>query len=182
MKIIYGNVRSINKNFFNLLANVNVQYYDLIALSETWLSDNVPCPYLNNFCFISAGSCYGKSGGVVMYFKNSLRVKSIMLDDIPLVNSFTEFLAVEIVEIKIIILLIYRHPTGNLNDFLNALDYIFSSNTFNKSDYSVFVMGDVNINILKDSKICKDYLNLYISHSYNCFNEKPTRSVNGSDS
>ena len=85
-----------------------------------------------------------------------------MLDDIPLVNSFTEFLAVEIVEIKIIILLIYRHPTGNLNDFLNALDYILSSNTFNKSDYSVFVMGDVNINILKDSKICKDYLNLYI--------------------
>ena len=86
------------------------------------------------YCLLHAGSLLGNSLSVSNYFvERDIEVCAIKLS---------------LTNITLIILAIYRSPSGNFNNFLQKLDTILNKLHNNKVEY--VICGDVNINYLEN--------------------------------
>ena len=177
--ITHFNTRSLNKNFDNL----NIFLRDLptrpniICISETKLkqSNNFNIN-LKDYTFINNNS-NTKSGGVGMYIDNSTTYALRL--DLEFKIESCENLWIEIKTTKnsknIVVGIIYRHPTHSFTDFSNKLTDTILKIDNQKLHY--YILGDININILKQNtcKATKDYIDNLHSLNSMCIINKPTR-------
>lgn len=173
------NVRSLSKNFEGLstcLDNLNYTF-NVIGLTETWLTDNTAGNYLEDYKHIFRCREGRGGGGVSLLINSSLHYKE-RCDFEKFFDSSSEVVAVEI---KLaIIVCIYRLPNCDLSAFItdisNALDIISNERE------NCYIMGDFNINIenSQGNMLIKEFTDTMYSYSFNPMISVPTRVTNTS--
>jgi hypothetical protein len=164
------------------LISYNIQPH-LVCLSEHFAKElNLFTFKLENYYLaVNFSRNNHTSGGVCIFSGLYLQVKPINL------SQFSDEKIFEICSIQIelgiysiIILCIYRSPSGNFSKFLNALDS--TQRSLHKQKTEFIICGDLNVNFLSDSNF-KFKLSL-LFQSYNLFYvvDFPTRfnSINNS--
>ena len=174
IKILHFNIRSINKNFTNVLVLLSALQArcDVIIFSECWLSKTMSIPQLHGFSAYSTKNTINQNDGLVMYIRSDLK-HNVMEPQFMEANCLVCKLNSDIV-----IVAIYRPPSFRYTDnFLNSLNTALASvSTYN----NIILAGDININISPNSNDphCNEYLNLTASHGLLPAYTSPTRENN----
>ena len=176
--VLNVNIRSLSGNFEKLKECIKTVNHDfsIIGLSETHLKDK-PHDYYNlpGYRLEYVNRVGRNRGGVCMYITNNVNYK--VRNDLCNANSNYEscFIEIERKNAKnILVGVIYRSHTP-IDNF--ALDMVTVFNKINAENKMVYVMGDFNIDLLKDDtdRATHDYIDLIYSHSLIPTIYKPTR-------
>lgn len=124
--------------------------YDVICLSEHWMSQNeITQTKLNNYDVIS---CFCRKlhihGGVAVLINRKIANDFVTREDICLLSTeiHCEICAVQSDKQKLLIITIYRSPLGDFNTFLDTLTKALNIiSRYNQ--YTVIINGDFNINL-----------------------------------
>lgn len=145
IKIGHLNVRSLYTGFNELIDIINNNKLDILALSETWLSEDTP---LDAFS-IPGFNLYRKDrltrgGGVAVYIRDSINAELITInyDENCIEQLWLKFR----INRKILALAVfYRPPSVNIHSSLEQLDSILSF-LLPTVDYAI-CLGDINVNL-----------------------------------
>lgn len=178
-KILNANIRSIGKNIENLevfLSNFDVPF-ECIVLTETWKIDNINFFHLDDYDIIYNNGSFNQNDGVMIYIKNDLNYNY----EIQKINNTAVInLNIKILNYKINVIAIYKSPAINSKEFTSDL-HQYLKTLKNKSDYKV-ILGDLNIDIMKDNEISSEYLNTMCEYQYKSVINRYTRIVDDSKS
>ena len=190
LTVLHANMRSLGKNFSKLeelIAELN-KSPDIVAVSETWLSDfKVNKVLIDGYQFINvnaknaAAGGMGHAGGVGLYLKNSITYSEIKTLGNNLPNAESLWVELNLAKNKQIILgVIYRHPRQNIDGFVrevsNCLDKL------NKLKKTYYICGDINIDFLNYNKSneIKQYYDSLCSYGCMSLLNCPTRVTDSS--
>ena len=159
---------------YKYLSNFNTKPH-IISLSETKIKGkpltNISLP---GYSFLHNNS-QTNAGGVGVYIHESLRYDEL--------DCTTDFAGCEDIWIKItcpitnnifIIGTVYRHPTTNVQNFLDCLNLMLMK--LNDTNKHFFILGDININTSprQISSSGSDYINMLLSYGIASVIDKPT--------
>ena len=175
------NIRSFNCNseiFFSHVNSLCIDF-DVYILTETRFSNDLKRD-LSGFTAHHSVRNDGGGGGVSVYCVDKLL--SSRIDNLCFVTENIESCVVKVkVSGRIVYLVaIYRPPQGNIECFMENLQFVMNSVDGGKSE--VIVTGDINIDILNYENACVSIKNVvYYLHSLNFFPviTKPTRFPSG---
>ena len=179
------NIRSFHCNRANLEVFLEsiFQKFHVIVLTETWNSiHNVDlCNLLNYFgvhSFRQNVPNYGGIGGGVSIFCSSSLYSIKKMNELCFSNETIESCVAEItlkkdISLKHVVVAIYRPPGGNIDEFINVLNFILSNELL--KDKKIFISGDMNINILAPCNDVENYLSMLNSIYFIPAITKPTR-------
>jgi hypothetical protein len=157
--------QEINPNIA-ILSEHNLKDQELNALKIEGYSINAYfCRKLEN-----------KGGGVLILSKNEIGGRHLPLPSCQLCeDKVFECCAVKYTygSLKFILLAVYRSPGADVNEFLNRLE-ILVNKMLKKCKY-VLVVGDININVLENSKKTKDLKSILKSTGLRYLVNFPTR-------
>ena len=171
MKILTQNIRSISRNFDELivfLCRLKLDC-DVLILTECWLSCNLTIPNLPGYKSYTSQNYKNQNDGIILYVKESLNVDII---EPPFLESNCLILTINN---DITIIAMYRSPSyNNLTTFLASLNSIL---TDVKNTKSTAIIGDINIDISMQSHDTKapEYLNMTAFHGFLPAHTFPTR-------
>lgn len=154
---------------------------DILCLSEHWLKkEELACKFDIGKMQLVAGYARKekKNGGVCIYLNRELnyQIKSITNIECFNVETIFECCAVEIVDINIIVLCVYRSPSHLIRDieeFLESLNKCLD--TIFKPNKRIILCGDFNLNIMKDNTTTDNFKNMLLTFNMNCTIIEPTR-------
>lgn len=144
LKMIHVNIRSINKNFdtFITMLTTTKTVFDVIILTECWLKDSGPSPYLQGYSVGATTNNTLQNDGVVIYTKTSLNATYLE-------PSFCDSNCVVCTIDDTAVICIYRSPSySDLENFYCSLDSL----VLTLKHYSnIALIGDINIDIKHDN-------------------------------
>ena len=147
---------------------------DVIGLCETRMHDNISSLYKLNAYQAYYQNKNTSGGGLAVFLKNSFCGK--VNQNLPWQLPHIESMFMEVSSpLKFIIVVIYRPPNSNFQNFLNSMEEIFSVIA---SAYKLpcYILGDFNINLLNNTNtMVKEFHNLFYSNSFFPTITKPTR-------
>jgi exonuclease III len=148
MKMGMLNIVSLPKYIDQIRVLLADQYFDILALNETRLDDNISNQdmFIHNYDLIRADRSR-TGGGVCLYVRNS----NNYLDRNDLVGNNLEALCIEIHKpssAPFIVGTIYRPRSASVDSFANIEQLINSIDDENKEFY---LLGDLNANMLDNS-------------------------------
>lgn len=178
--ILHVNMRSCKANQQELENYLNLSSIDfsIVALTETWLSDDEACLYnIPNYSHFSCNRQDKRGGGVSLHIAEPSHC--IQRHDIT--NSLNKdvieclFVEIDCNSVKNIIGVIYRPPSSSLQAFLEQINQILL--TLKQESKLTYLIGDFNIDLAKydSNESITDFFNLMYSHSYKSLINKPTR-------
>lgn len=157
------NVRSLINGFSEFSELVYDREYDLIAVTETCLSHEIPSDLvsLEGFSFTGKDRL-SRDGGVGIYTRSTIRYKTLMLNEIYDGNDFEDlWIKIKINKIQFIIGVLYYPPHLSVN-FVAALDSIISYLT--ASGDNIIIVGDVDVDLLKQNNPLTILFSAYNRH------------------
>lgn len=180
VNFIHLNIRSINKNFENLLILLESlsTSYQIIILSETWKIDCLDKYHIKNYNIYYSEGTHNQNDGVLIYVRNEYlpNFTTIKLNE----NTFSNMI-VEINSIIFNITAVYRLPSTDINTFFNDIREILLRNK-NKNEVEIFA-GDINIDLLKkQDNSTNEYLNLMVENGFIPYINEHTRVTNDNNS
>ncbi|XP_065642226.1 uncharacterized protein LOC136073884 [Hydra vulgaris] len=126
-------------------------YFQYDLLSETWCSDetaekNSDLQIPNYKIFSKKRSVNKRGEGIVIYIQNDLNTK--LRNDLSNSDGNIEVLTMEVTNASknFLVSTCYRPPDGDTCKFSNYMKYLI---TKNREQKKLFIIGDININILK---------------------------------
>jgi len=176
---VYSNIRSIYKNFDNVESFLLNSNFDIVALCECWISTNPYIPLLSGFNYKFVPSGFGKSGGIIVYYKSYLSIELINIAT-PSNDAQLEILPLNIINKNITLTVIYRHPKGNGDCFIEDLENLLTQKDYQCVGKNNIFCGDFNINLLKKSKLLDSYTSLIHAFDYNFHIHDATRITSNS--
>ena len=182
LKVISQNIRSLDKNFEEFYLDIAEQNFDVIALCETWMSNDLSPLYAD---FQSYNGIFqnrsGIGGGVAFYVSKSISYD--VIESFCFTESFIESIFVNFCVNGEFFIIgnIYRPPKGNLQEFTDKIVTLLESCKLNYSKYRLYIMGDLNINILKypACSYVQNFVHAMLSYELCPMIRRPTR-VSGS--
>lgn len=185
-KISFLNIRSIRNKIEELELVTNKLSPDILCLSEHWLTPSE----INSFCIANYSNTdifYRKllsHGGVAILSKPHLNVSHIPeISDFCLEKSFECAGGYWLLhDRQIIVLSLYRSPTGDIQTFLSRLEDVLILSTKIHPIAEIVIGGDLNIDLLTPSTSRTKLLDLV--HSFNIYETiaSPTRVTSTSSS
>ena len=178
MKIAHLNVRSLISGFDKFKHLVCEHDFDIVALSETWLSNDVDSDTIKLQGYnLFRKDRVGRGGGVAIYIKTGINKCEIVSLDFLTNNNLFEHLWIKFKanQKTFLISSIYRPPQINLTDCLNDLEDILS---FVTPIFDVVLcLGDLNVDLFNvDNPIS----NCFNSYNYEQLIMEPTRITSSS--
>ena len=170
IKLLSLNIRSINKNYNDLLILLQQfqNIFDVIILTECWINNHYVPKIIQGFDSYYTKCVRLQNDGVVVYIKSSINamVTEPSLDDANCLHL--------ILDDCLHIFAIYKSPSiQNVSNFLQSLDNLLSKYGH---ESNIIITGDININIINEKhKQADDYLNLLAHHGLRVAINKPTR-------
>jgi hypothetical protein len=181
INVFQMNIRSIKKNFDQLtyvLQNSCIDFH-IIVLTETWVTDEYNFNFkLNGYIEISKPGNLNKCDGVCVFVKDSLSVSAVNLS-IAESNSIMIKVKDPKANLELTVIAIYRSPAGNIEVFLEELNECLKS--VGTSD-NVALVGDLNINIINNSNVTNEYMNIMSINGFKSYINKTTRENMASES
>lgn len=152
--------------------------YDFLTFSEHWFSkDELSVIKIANFNLISnfcrsvktrGGVAIYASSNILKYCRNLKALSSLS------VESEIEICAMESAILNVVLVTIYRPPSGNINLFISVLAALLD--ILDKTNRLVIIMGDFNIDTLVDVDAgCCLFIDLIRSYNLNLTLSEPTR-------
>lgn len=175
LSVLTQNIRSINHNFDELqvlLTRLDIEF-DLIVLTECWLSADINLPSLTNYQPFSTNRNLNQNDGIVIYIKTDLSSITTEPTDFQEANCLVTTIGSDSAIISI-----YRPPSyRQINNFISSLDLILEKL---KRFKNIVVLGDMNINIVENEQDnrANDYLDMLTSHGLLPSHKLPTRGSN----
>lgn len=129
---------------------------------------------LNNYHVSSIFSRQSqRRGGSCILLRNDF--KGLKLCDINRMSIEKEFeiCGLEITQLKLIILCIYRTPNSNINVFFRKMNETLSK--FRHKQSKLIICGDFNINILARDNASIEFMELIAHYGLQCHIKEPTR-------
>lgn len=171
LNIIHHNIRSISKNFDELIIYLqNIEYkFDFIILSETWNAHTDHFDIKGYNCY-SNDSFYNQNDGCIIYVNKDIQhtTNIIKCNDLRFLR--TEF---QYHGLKFAISSIYKPPPYNKDHFIEQLE-IYLTRYCNL--HNEIFCGDINLDILnQNDKYVTNYLNLLNFNGFNSYINSPTR-------
>jgi len=156
------NISSISAHFNDLaiLLGSVVSYFDIIVLCETWLLNDYQFK-LNGYKTINSLGIFNKSDGVTVLIRQSINV--LQIEKQILLNCNSIQLIFQIDKLVFSMICIYRSPNDNLELFLKSLELTLPQ--INKR-YKNIIYGDINIDIIRNSNISNEYLNIMARNGF----------------
>lgn len=182
MSLLHVNVRSLPKNndtFMAYLESLAVKF-DVIALSETWLSpENCHLPYISHQYNHIYNTRNHRAGGGVSLFIDK-KYTFVQIADLTISNESMECIFTQINPLTpttnpIVIGCVYRPPNTDIPTFLTHLtDILQHPKIQNKTCY---ILGDFNFNLLNHDSHSPtaDFINTFFTANYIPLITKPTR-------
>lgn len=174
---VYKHVYIIHQNINGLIGksdmlvvcldNLNDEgkHVDVLCITEHNMTQNdIDLLVIPDFKLLSWYCRPQRRGGSCILIRNDQRAINLLnIEKLSICNIF-ECSAIELTEHKIIIICLYRPPSNEnkaekLNIFLNNFENMLIQ-LWHKQKYKIIVCGDYNIDILKNSKDTKDFINL----------------------
>ena len=176
LKLLCHNISSIPLHFDSFIDQFSEQIdtvFDIIGFCETRLNDAISSIYnIHNYTsYFQNKNTLG--GGVAIFLKRSFN--GVILSDISFQLPHVETLFIRVRQpFSFIAGVIYRPPNANLDDFLRTIEFI--SDFLVTINLQCYVMGDFNINLLKDDNRVSDFINLFYSYHFFSNNNKTDKS------
>ena len=179
--LFHVNIRSLTKHFseLHLLINSTKIPLDIIGITES--KQTIGMDFALNVNMdgynIHTQPTQSSHGGIAMYLKKTLDYK--IRDDLSVVSDEYETLWVEIntgsKAKNILCCCAYRHPNTDIKSFIEYMDNTLQK--LEKSNKTIFVMGDFNINLLSydGHTDTNDFINSMVSHYLLPYILHPTR-------
>lgn len=171
-KILSSNIRSLAKHFEELeifLSHFN-EPFDCIVLTETWNIENINLYKIEGYDILYNKGHYNQNDGIVLYIKKGL-IYNYQIDKINNVSAIN--LNIQLLNFTINIIAIYKSPSINSREFiLDFYQYLKTVKT--NADYKI-ILGDINIDIIKQNDISNEYLNTLCEYEYKSTINKFTR-------
>ena len=160
----------------------------VLGLSETWLNNKLPnnlFTLTESFTLIrndrewnDNGSHEPKrGGGIALYIKSCLNFSDTDFIEwnTSNVDIESQWVTIKFPNSKTILIgNVYRPPQGNVDKFIQVLDNYFSE--LDLSKFEIFLMGDMNIDLLdKNNEAGKKLLNLIKPYGFCQLIKEPTR-------
>lgn len=172
------NIRSIRNKFSSLQAHISSlnKKVAIIILSEVWIkSDEVGYYDLDGYKLHCKCNDNYAAGGIMVYVCNNIHV----------ICTSTTMLSADLVVlelklqcgVKFTLIALYRLQEFSVKMFLDEIDYILRAIVGN-----LLVVGDMNIDILKNNYLSNNYLDLMYNYGISCLLKQPTRITNTSES
>lgn len=172
-KICHLNVRSLTAHFVEFLEYFSTLDYDIITVSETWLTANIPINTINiaGYNFVRRDrERGGKGGGVGIYIKNSITFNLLENSE----NIEDIWVSFKIQNVNFALGCTYKPPNFNINNFLNEFENTLV-NIIPKCD-EIICLGDFNIDFLNvNSSATIHFMNLLDSLGLKQIVNNPTR-------
>lgn len=177
--LIHQNIRSLRSNFDSLMAELTTRQLqpEFIILSEIWI-ENSEIPFYNipNYVSYFKTSEAHRAGGVAVYVKNHCNLVVTKCNPVNITSADVIMIEFSFNSREFILIAVYRLHLFDKNLFLRELrDFFIENNSFKSLDH-VFLMGDININILGDNDILVDSYNSILAfNGLECLVKEPTR-------
>ena len=176
LKIMHINIRSLNKNIDNLKLCINsmLQKPDIIICTETFEINCVNLFDIEGYDLFCVNSNLSRNDGSCIYIKNTIKHANYSINIGQIKAIYTE---IESNSGKIYITSFYKSHSVTINDFMTEL-HIYLQNVSHLNDH--LIMGDMNLDILRENDVINDYLNNYLEHGYRSMINIPTRITSNS--
>ncbi|RYX81335.1 endonuclease/exonuclease/phosphatase family protein, partial [bacterium] len=167
LNVIYLNIISIRNKLDELeeiiheTQNLNSKIIHLIVLTEARLNDEDTKFYnLNNYTAFHCTRADG-FGGVLLLVHESLTGNLIVKKS----QSNVELLVVNILELSLNIIVVYKQPPVCTDTLLSILIPLIENRG------KCIIIGDLNINLLSDSNTVNQYVNAFLSRGFSFLNK-----------
>ena len=177
LSFLTHNISSIPSNideFFVDFEGVNI---DVLGLCETRLSDSIESIYQIAGYDMHSNSRNTNGGGTALYIKEEFHSRNI--PSLAVMSSYVEsiFASFRLDNVSFLVGNLYRPPNSELNEFISYIEDLLCLISREFVGFSVFLMGDFNLNLLKmnSNRKCFEFYTTLTSHGYHPAILKPTR-------
>lgn len=176
INIMHLNIRSVRKNFDELLAflvSYNISKCDVFILSECFQIETTTNFHIPGYTTLYNSGDYNRNDGIIIMIKSNLNYN---LFNIKLVTCGVTLSVLELVVngVSFKITSLYRPNPSNLISFIEEVDTHLSQNNRNYS-FELFV-GDINIDIMDESDAnVHKYMSVLAKHGFEPYIRRPTR-------
>lgn len=162
LNIMHINIQSVRSNFNSLnilLSEANFKF-DIIILTETWICDSeIDFYQLNNYNMFYFCREYNRSGGLIVYVKNT---HDFLNSNLTMTTS--ECVLISSSNLNLSICAVYRSHAFTITEFNNELENVLQNLTYN----NIVLIGDLNIDILTETNSNSNYINILHEHGFKC--------------
>lgn len=152
LRIVHINARSIRKNMTEVEAFLKIKKrIDIVMIGETWLySEEEQFFNITGFTASFVSQNASRGGGSAIYIRQDIKHRVIE------VNSSFNTIVIRLEDTKpgINIAVCYKSPNDNSHAFIEHVDYLFDK--YKK----LIVIGDTNIDLLSESYIRNQYMDM----------------------
>lgn len=153
---------------------------DVLCLTEHWMKhEEIDKFVIGSELELATTYCRTAKahGGVAIFTKYDQSSFKIMHE----VNQMSieidcEMAAIEITDLKLVIVAVYRSPIGDINKFFETIEKMLSS--LNHSKKQTIIIGDFNVNLLVQSRNQECLVNLFRMYGLDQTIFEPTRNKN----
>ena len=176
--IVHYNIQSLVGKLDQI--QIELSHFDVIALSESWLSDNVSTDeilfqnYQRPFRKDRVENSYG---GVIIYVKENIPCKRRL--DLEIEGLECIWLEIKLKNKTILLSLVYRPPNSpaqRLTDIENSIDLAYDTNIRN-----IVITGDFNLNYL-DASSKRKITSVFNQYNLTQLIQEPTNFTENSSS
>lgn len=166
--IMNFNIRSFEKNIdlFNSFLGTAKKYPDIFIFSETWFKPNTYLPTLSGYESHHSIRSINNGGGISIYYNEKYDMSPLY--ELSHNNSNIESCCLEITTANkesLVILSIYRPPSGQIEQFINTLLDIL--NHIKIKNKKMVICGDININLFNQNSLTTlNYIQTLHSHHF----------------
>lgn len=157
------NIQSIRNKLDEVKCYVKINNCDILVLTETWLNENELHMYTISGYAVTHSCRNSRGGGTSIYIKDCLRFQEIknIGGNMPY-----NLIGINLYELKLKLYSVYKPPNCDLTEFLPDFEEIIS----NEKSKCVIV-GDFNLDLLKDSQKIQQYRNSISLFGYKIANK-----------
>lgn len=169
--LIYANIRSLRKNFYNMMLELSQikSNISFIVLSETWInSDEVDLYNIQGYNAYHCCNDTYRAGGVICYVAKDINVTNL---NIKLNTADTLVLKVEYNKVFFNLICLYRLHCHDKKNFIDEFALTFS----NLPNYAILI-GDINLDILDNTPTSLSYMAMLSGLGFSQFVDCPTHS------
>ena len=176
IRFCHQNIQCLSNKVLPLTVSVQNNFCDFLMITEHWQkSDQLKNIVINDYTLCAQFSrCSMKHGGVAI-FKNKTFLHSVTAYDVEefCIEGIFECACLRINNLNVIVIVIYRPPGGNFNDFLTLFDGLVAR-VFDPI-CKIIVGGDFNLNFLESSTSLSLFLDLISTYNLIHTVKRPTR-------
>lgn len=176
LNIMHLNIRSLKKNYTELLLQVEALRKEendihVIILTETFIIDDITSFPINGYKIYYSNARFNKNDGTLIYIKDNIssETKHTMLTEVTMSKT-----SIKIFNTTLEIYSTYRPPSTSTETFITDLQKYIEKTS--EADIKI-IIGDINIDILKQETTSNEYTNSLANLGYTSFINKPTRET-----